>query len=751
MEANASSPSLGGHRRLRLPNGLEIVCQTETEARFFYRDIFVEQIYCRHSVSLDGVECVVDVGANIGLFTHLVAESRPHARIFAFEPAPPLHALLRENVSRYGERVEVFNRGLSNRSGKAELTFYPNSSGLSSFHADEAEERAVLAALMAEEARQNAEGISEVLRHADDLLSERLRAVRFECRLSTLSEIIRERAIEQIDLLKIDAQKSELEVIEGIEDEHWPRIRQIVLELHNAENQFEGLRDLLEGHGFAVRAEEEKAYRGSTMLNVFAVRSKARGGLEVGSGASTTPSEVAFLFPGLGSHYLGMGAGLYEEEPVFRRELDTSAEILEPHLRLNLRRFVRRRPEVGEKPGPDLRRMIRGELGEVVGEELIQTRLAQPVLFAVEMALARLLMARGIVPRAMIGYSIGEYVAACLAGVLSLEDALVLVARRAELIDALPRGGMSAVSLGEEEVLRALPDTLSLSAVNAPELCVVGGPEAELGRFESQLGERGVGFRRLATSHAFHSSMMEPLEESFSELVARVHLSEPRIPYVSNVTGEWIRPEEATDPSYWARHLSEPVRFSRGLERLGVERTLVEVGPGQALGAWVLQHPSTTGRKWAVIATLRHPYDSQSDAEALARAFGKLEAAGHPIAPGSEAPAAALGVAPIVSERAIERTPPRNEIEEAILALWRELLIRDEIGIEESFFEIGGDSLKAARFLARAEEEFDVALPLRELFENPTIERFAAALLAAQAAEVDGELLAQLLGEIEQA
>ncbi len=755
MAIEDTGPSLGGHRRLRLPNGLEILCQTETEARFFYRDIFEEEIYCRHGLSFEGASCIFDVGANIGLFSLLAAERQPQARIYSFEPAPPLFAILRENLKRFGNRVEVFQCGLSNTCGTAELTFYPNSSGLSSFHPDSEEEKAVLLGLIAEEARRGDRGAAEVLKHADDLIAERLRANHFACRLTTVSEIIRERAVDQIDLLKIDVQKSELEVIQGIEDEHWPRINQIVLELHNTDGQYPGLRDLLTRHGFRVAAEQESAYRDSPMLNVFATRaarpSASRRSPAVDTVDNAVGSEVgeaAFLFPGLGSHYFGMGAGLYNEEPGFRREFDVCAEILGPHLGLDPRRFIRETPMARIGKGPDLRRMVRGELGQEVGEELLQTRLAQPVLFALEYALARFLMSQNIKPGAMIGYSIGEYVAACLAGVISLVDALELVARRAQMIDELPRGAMTAVTLGQEALCPLLTDSLSLSAVNAPELCVIGGPEADLARLERSLADRGVLCRRLATTHAFHSQMMRPIFESFRELVGQVPLAEPRIPYVSNVSGSWIQPQEATDPSYWAHHLCEPVQFSKGLTELTRQAALLEVGPGQALSAWALQQPDATNRDQPVIATMRHPFDPQSDGEALSNALARLAAVGiDPTSPQDDGRSPVL--TPVDPGKPRSHTPPRNELEEAISALWCELLRREKIGIDENFFAIGGDSLKAVRFLTRAEEEFDVALPLRELFAKPTVADFSTALLEAQAAQVGSELLEQALGEIE--
>lgn len=268
------------------------MCQTAGEALFLFHDIFEKQIYCRHGVSLDGVQCVFDVGANIGLFTLFVGRQRPGARIFAFEPAPPVFEILRANVERAGVDAELFNCGVAERSGTADLTFYPSSSGMSSFHADLEEEKEALYNVMLNQLHRGEPGMAEVMEHAEDLLEERLRSVSFSCPLRPLSEVIREHGVERIDLLKIDVQKSELDVIRGIDDEHWPRIRQIALELHNVGNRFHWLRETLERRGFRVLAEQEDAYRESIMLNVFATRAPrdvvASSGRRLGAGRAAS-------------------------------------------------------------------------------------------------------------------------------------------------------------------------------------------------------------------------------------------------------------------------------------------------------------------------------------------------------------------------------------------------------------------------------------------------------------------------------
>ncbi len=278
---------------------------------------------------------------------------------------------------------------------------------------------------------------------------------------------------------------------------------------------------------------------------------------------------VAFLFPGQGSQYPGMAASLYRTEPDFRDQLDQCAGLLEADLGQDIRDLLFPAPEATERAADRLR----------------QTAIAQPALFAVEYALARLLMGWGLVPQAMIGHSLGEYVAACLAGVFSLEDGLALVAARGRLMQALPPGDMLAVSLGEADLIARLTDGLDLAAVNAPDLCVVSGPPEAVAAFKARLDGDGVPCRPLHTSHAFHSAMMAPILDEIAALVGRIALHPPRIPYLSNLTGAWITAEEANRPAYWADHLRRPVRFADGLAALGESGAglLLEVGPGRTL------------------------------------------------------------------------------------------------------------------------------------------------------------------------
>ncbi|HEV7376651.1 MAG TPA: SDR family NAD(P)-dependent oxidoreductase [Pyrinomonadaceae bacterium] len=322
----------------------------------------------------------------------------------------------------------------------------------------------------------------------------------------------------------------------------------------------------------------------------------------------STERPITFMFSGQGTQYVNMARGLYEHEPTFRQQVDLCTQLLTPHLGLDLREVI----------------YPRAEQTEEAARQLQQTRLAQPALFVIEYALAQLWMEWGVRPTAMIGHSLGEYVAACLAGVFSLEDALALVAARGRLMQAMPVGSMIAIPLPEQEVRSFLNGKLSLAAVNAANLCVVSGPSDAVHELEAELTNKGLVGQLLHTSHAFHSEMMQPVLDSFVEQFKSVRLQPPQIPYVSNLTGTWITPTEACDPNYWASHLRQTVRFSEGLEQLlAGEGILLEVGPGQTLCTLVKQQNGKAARQ-IVLSSLRHPHDRQADERFLLNTLGRL-------------------------------------------------------------------------------------------------------------------------------
>jgi phthiocerol/phenolphthiocerol synthesis type-I polyketide synthase E len=467
---------------------------------------------------------------------------------------------------------------------------------------------------------------------------------------------------------------------------------------------------------------------------------------------------VAFLFPGQGAQYVRMAQNVYATEPVYREALDRCAELLRGDLGLDLRDLLF--PAAGDE--------------EAATARLGQTGVTQPALFAVEYALAQLWMSWGVRPDTMFGHSVGEFVAACLAGVFSLEDALRLVAARGRLMQSLPGGAMLAVFLAEAELAARLPQGVSLAAVNGAAMCVVSGPFESVRPFEEALAAEGVEVRRLHTSHAFHSAMMDPILAPFRELVLRAAPRPPRQPYVSSLTGAPITAEQATDADYWTRQLREAVRFHDGVATLlqAANTVLIEVGPGKTLGS---QIPKLGAH--ATIASLPHPRDAHADTRALADAAGRAWSEGVPLdwrayadgrggrriplptypferrryyieapresgaglAPAlpDEAPAAPGADGAAASDRPNLRTAyvaPRNELEEAVAAVWGEMLGIGHVGVDDDFFELGGHSLLGTRVVGRLRADFGVELMVDAIFRAPTV-----ALLAS---EIEEKLLA---------
>ncbi len=338
----------------------------------------------------------------------------------------------------------------------------------------------------------------------------------------------------------------------------------------------------------------------------------------VKSGIATAGARpVAFMCSGQGAQYPGMGRGLYDSQPTFRRHIDRCCDVLEPHLGLDLRTLLY--PAEGD--------------AETAAATLEQTRNTQPALFAIEYANARLWMDWGVVPAAMIGHSIGEYAAACLAGVLSLDAALALVATRGRLMQDLPPGDMLTVPLDEAELEEHLGGSegegVSVATINAPGRSVVSGPGPAIEAFRQKLAAQRVRARLLHTSHAFHSAMMEPILEPFTAEVAKVALEPPNIPYVSNVTGTWITDAEVTRPSYYATHLRRAVRFADGAGELLAEprRVLLEVGPGNTLATLARRHPGR-GDEHLMVASIRHPRSKDDDVAFALAALAALWLAG---------------------------------------------------------------------------------------------------------------------------
>ena len=325
-----------------------------------------------------------------------------------------------------------------------------------------------------------------------------------------------------------------------------------------------------------------------------------------------TPRSVAFMFPGQGAQHVDMARELYQTEPRFRVEVDRCAELLVPGLGLDLRDVMYTRDANDSKT-----------------EQLRQTCFAQPALFVTEYALAKLWMAWGVRPSAMIGHSLGEYVAACLSGVLSLEDALSLLVARGRLMQQLPEGAMLAILLSEAAVMPLLGEKLSLAAVNGPSSCVVSGCTEDVIELERLLSRQNVPSRRLDVLHAFHSQVVEQIAGEFARELSQIQLRPPQIPYISNLTGTWIQPEEATDTSYWVRQLRQTVRFSDGISHLlrNPAHLLLEVGPGETLCSLARQHIDVNSGQ-LILPSLRKPRQPISDVQSLLETLGHVWLAG---------------------------------------------------------------------------------------------------------------------------
>jgi phthiocerol/phenolphthiocerol synthesis type-I polyketide synthase E len=361
--------------------------------------------------------------------------------------------------------------------------------------------------------------------------------------------------------------------------------------------------------------------------------------------APPAPPGVAFLFPGQGAQHSGMAARLHAAEPRFAAAVDECLEALSAE-------------------GVDLRAAL---LEPGHDEELRQTALSQPALFTMGWALAELWRSWGVEPATMIGHSVGEYVAATVAGVFSPADAVRLVATRGRLMQALPPGAMLAVSRDEAEL--ALPDGLSVATVNGPGTCVVAGPIEAVEASAEQLAGQGIGAKRLRTSHAFHSAMMEPALAPFRAAVEAVPRRAPRLPYLATLTGEPVTAEQAVDPGYWTAHLRRPVRFGACVARVLSDGPVafVECGPGRQLAGLARMQTSRDGLR--PMPSLPGPGDRQDDLVTLLGTAGRLWTAGVPVEPGTAGRRVPLPAYPYERRRhwveADPQTPPAAAQERA--------------------------------------------------------------------------------------
>lgn len=327
--------------------------------------------------------------------------------------------------------------------------------------------------------------------------------------------------------------------------------------------------------------------------------------------ADTDDPGVVFTFPGGGAQYARMGFDLYRSEPAYREALDQCLQVIDAEC------------------GGEVRRLLFAEPGEVEAAtvQLQRPSLALPALFAVEYSLARMFESFGLRPVALLGHSMGEYVAACLAGVFPLRDGLRLVHLRGKLFERTERGRMLSLTISEAEARELMPDGLSIAAVNAPELCVASGPSAQIERLGEILTERDIDWTPIHIDVAAHSSLLEPILAEFRAFCRTIPFRAPSIPIASNLTGRWLTPAEAQDPEYWVRHLRNTVRFADCVETV-VEQgshVFLEIGPGRTLTTLATMQRTKVAHAHN---SVRHPREPADDVEVALLSLGKVWASG---------------------------------------------------------------------------------------------------------------------------
>ena len=491
---------------------------------------------------------------------------------------------------------------------------------------------------------------------------------------------------------------------------------------------------------------------GSTADAVTALHTSSPRAVVSGVSAHGAPSLV-WMYPGIGTQYPGMAAQLYTSEPVFREAIRECAAI----------------PSSGGLAA--IERMITGDRSDPA---LDRPSISLPPLFAVSVAFTRLWSSWGLSPEAMVGHSMGEYAAAWLSGVMSLEDAMRLVVCRARIFEKLPPGAMLSVPLREAELRPLLGERLSIAAVNRPDLCVASGPIDAIDALASALARDGIEATRLRIAVAAHSEMIDPFLEEFGEVVTAATLRAPTVPFTSSVSGTWITAGQATDPAYWVRHFRDTVRFSACLDTVlePDHRTLLEVGPGQTLSAIARGH-SRRRASHEVLASCRHPHEQSDDREFLARTLGRLWVAGHvidwegvqgtarrrrvplptypferqryslvgdvvrrvtaPPVTGTSTPRRETAT-PLESVAAAPPVPAGNR-RDRLTAELRDIVSQlsgmaaDRIDATATFLELGLDSLFLARANNAFRKRFPVRLTTRHLMEKtPTLSALAAHL-----------------------
>jgi amino acid adenylation domain-containing protein len=529
---------------------------------------------------------------------------------------------------------------------------------------------------------------------------------------------------------------------------------------------------LSSGHQVHAIATTLQQGRAAQMYRGFVVAQTAKEAAEkfsngkmpdvVTAKAANSGREIVFMFPGQGAQYVRMGQNLYQHNATFKTALDKCSDILTPLLGRDLRDVLF--PEDG---------------GEEASKEILKnTRFTQPALFALGYSLAQVWMDWGVTPDRLMGHSIGEFAAACIAGVFSLEDGLKMIAKRGELMAALPGGSMASVRKNGRAVQELLTGDLAVAAYNGPELCVVAGPDDQVAAFVKKLESQDIACRALHTSHAFHSSMMDSIVAPFEKFIGAIQLNPPQLPIVSTVTGKPMTDAEATSAKYWAEHLRRPVRFSDAVTAMWEEddtRILIELGPRKTLATLAMQHAADRKKQTAIPSLSSHSKDNE-EFKALLAAAGSLWLAGvdvpwarltikhgpkiplptypferkkffvqpvnkmaHQLQPDIKANNQTQPLTPTPIPQQNQPTPttvtkakPMNnrqpKITEAIYEVFENTSGYDltEFDADTTFFEMGLDSLVLTQTATALKKEFDVAITFRQLLEQvPTVESLA--------------------------
>jgi thioesterase domain-containing protein/malonyl CoA-acyl carrier protein transacylase/acyl carrier protein len=470
------------------------------------------------------------------------------------------------------------------------------------------------------------------------------------------------------------------------------------------------------------------------------------------------------MFPGQGAQQLGMGEEWYQSSEVFRSIVDRSAEQLSGRLGLDLRELLWSPKNESER--------------EQAEATLNRTQVTQPVLLVIEYAMAQALLGAGLQVEALIGHSLGEYVAACVAGVFEFEECLELVAGRAELMEGTAAGGMLAVMLGAAEAeLAAARHGLSVAAINGRQQCVLSGSVRAIGAAQAELESRGVIARRLKSERGFHSEQMSEVLGAYEQQLERVRKSAPRLRYVSNVTGQWVSAAEAQSNGYWVRQMSAAVRWSAGIEELlGAESwVLLECGPGRVLSGLVessareRSQPGAEKEAVTVLSTLGAPAKRSVGAVLGAawaqgaevdwqkyfapRTLNRVQLPSYPFqrqrfwidakeaeknpSDYREAVGKSLdtnGSVPIDTDKPAQHerpeqanayVAPRDELEGNVASIWEELLGIATVGVHDNFFDLGGHSLVGLQLLARIQEALKVNMDPAILFDAPTVAKLS--------------------------